>query len=246
MDYRGKFIVFEGLTCSGKSLQVKALARHFSDNNLPVVLNYEPTNRLFGKLIRNVIEGKAISQNLKHEIEGCFTILVHQSNFDAELLKLVKEIYHKLLDGQVISEFERQVLFIADRWNDLVQNIIPALDQEVNVINDRYDLSTFAYGIAHYTNYEKLARLQKEWLAGVYRIPDITIFIDISLEEAIKRLKKSGKMIDRYEEDLESAKRIKAAYESLFTLRKGFLGDLVIIDGHQSIEKVTDDIKARL
>lgn len=55
---RGKFIAFEGIDGSGKSTQIKMIAKRIQDLNLKVYTTFEPTAGPIGSLIRQMLSGK--------------------------------------------------------------------------------------------------------------------------------------------------------------------------------------------
>jgi len=60
MEKRGKFIVIEGLDGCGKTTQVELLAEELREQGEKVIETNEPTGGLIGKLIRQVLEKKAV------------------------------------------------------------------------------------------------------------------------------------------------------------------------------------------
>src|SRR6266568_8105085 len=58
--YPGKLIVIEGIDGSGKSTQVKRLARLLEKNGHTVFLGKNPTSNPIGKFIRKILSGKII------------------------------------------------------------------------------------------------------------------------------------------------------------------------------------------
>lgn len=79
-------------------------------------------------------------------------------------------------------------LFWAARADHLKNKIIPALEQGINVISDRFDSTTFAYQI-----YGKDARELKDffWQVRDFYLndikPDLYIYLDVSAEEGLRR-----------------------------------------------------------
>lgn len=58
-NYRGKFIVFEGLDGSGQSTQAEILKKYLEmEKNKDVILTKEPTSQNIGKLIRDGLQRK--------------------------------------------------------------------------------------------------------------------------------------------------------------------------------------------
>lgn len=55
---RGRFIVFEGIDGSGKSTQVRNLAKHLQNAGIPVHVTLQPSDRVIGKLLRSILTGK--------------------------------------------------------------------------------------------------------------------------------------------------------------------------------------------
>lgn len=198
---RGKFIVFEGLTCSGKTLQAKLLVDYFKRRGKKAIFNNEPTQGFWGRLIRSIVENPT----------------------------------------NKMTELERQMIFVSDRGDDLVKTILPNLARGITVVQDRYELSTFAHGMANGLAFHQLADQHKKILGRRYKKPDLTIFIDIDPETAINRLNKSGKRKDIYEA-LNSARKISAQYKKL--IRTRYFGKVAVVDGRRTINRIFIDIKA--
>ncbi len=55
---RGRFFALEGIDGSGKSTQLKFLAKRFEKEKLPFYGTMEPTSSPFGKLMRQVLRGE--------------------------------------------------------------------------------------------------------------------------------------------------------------------------------------------
>ncbi len=58
MDTKGKFIVFEGTDGSGKSTQMKLLAKYLAEKGVSVYLTCEPTDSPFGAQLRACLTGR--------------------------------------------------------------------------------------------------------------------------------------------------------------------------------------------
>ncbi len=101
------------------------------------------------------------------------------------------------------------LLFFADRLEHVQSVIAPALEAGHTVLCDRYIDSTVAYqkGGRHMPS-SLLAPLT----SMVPILPDLTILLDISVQEGLRRAKKRADL-DRFEqEDLEFHARVRQAY----------------------------------
>jgi len=118
----------------------------------------------------------------------------------------------------LLSEREEKVeantellLMFASRCQHVSQVIKPALDSGTWVICDRFVDASFAYqGGGRELGFSRIEQLEK-WCLGDFK-PDLTLLLDMSVEEGIARTKKRGKA-DRFEtEKMAFYERIRAAY----------------------------------
>ena len=246
---KGKFIVLEGITCTGKSTLAKMLVDDLNNHAVPAIFNHEPTKLLFGAIVRAIAEKHPISpvafEKAKERIAFFADRKGGLSKFDARLLSVVNKLsyYGDILYGRAAMPTyeDMQILFIADRREDLLLNVIPKIGQGINIIQDRYEMSTFAFGMATDVSREKIAAWHAEALKNIYVKPDAVFYIDIPPREALERLEKSGKIIDIYEEKLERLQKIRENYLYLLDTKR-FQG-AVIVDGRRKLEEVFDDVK---
>jgi len=125
-----------------------------------------------------------------------------------------------------------QSLFLADHLFSLEKEIIPKLKQGINVISDRYIYSTFAYGAIN---------CDREWLKNINKNipkPDITIFLDLSADKCIDRIKKERFSTELYEKK-ELLEKIRENYFESF---KVFKTDAIITNGDDKIENISKKI----
>lgn len=198
-----RLIVFEGLTCSGKTTVAKLLLAHLKKQKIKAVFNDEPAGSFWGRIIRSLIGNP---KNL-------------------------------------LTERERQILFLADRREDVAENILPALKAGQTVIQDRYEMSTFAYGLAGGLKLAELNALRKRIIGGAGRKADLTFYFDVDPATAIRRLAQSGKVTDMYEV-LAHSRKVRAAYKKLIGMKQ--FGKVVVIDGRKSVDEVFVDIIRRI
>ncbi len=93
--------------------------------------------------------------------------------------------------------YSETLLFIADRVEHIAQVIQPALDAQKWVLSDRYSDSTLAYQVGG----RQLDRTMVTDLDKVVVLkPDITLVLDLPVEEGLKRAKKRA-ALDRFEQE---------------------------------------------
>lgn len=154
--------------------------------------------------------------------------------------------------GTQISEEIREILLnrhledISDRTEALLMTgsrsqltheiIIPNLNKGLHVVADRYSDSTLAYqGGGRQIDIEWLIRLNQ---FATYDIePNVTFYIDVLPEEALKRKNQEKDRIEMAGIELQS--RVRNAY---LELAKRFQRRYIIIDGHDSIDNIHDVI----
>ena len=137
------------------------------------------------KLLKEYLMGKGYDVILLREPGG------------TDISERIREVLlDRKSDGIVpLAEF---FLYSAARAQLVEQIIRPALAEGKVVICDRYDDSSTAYqGFARGLGVEKIENINE--IATGNLIPDLTFFIDISVEESLKRLKVAGKLQDRME-----------------------------------------------
>ena len=121
-----------------------------------------------------------------------------------------------------------QLLFIANRY-ERKPEIDRWLEGGLVLLCDRYLASSVAYGEAQ--------DLDASWLAETQKFlprPDLTVWLDIAPETAVRR-KTADR--DRYERDLALLARVRESYR-----RQATAPGWVRIDGERSREQVAADI----
>ncbi|MCD6450595.1 MAG: dTMP kinase [Thermotogaceae bacterium] len=127
-------------------------------------------------------------------------------------------------------------LLLASRSILTKRIIIPSLEREKIVIADRYADSSVAYqGYGRGLDIEFVNSGNARATYGLE--PDITFYIDIPVEESIKRRKE--KKIDRMEKDSEFLKRVREGYLKMAKE----LERIKLVNGTMSPDKVWKVIK---
>ncbi|HEC30376.1 MAG TPA: dTMP kinase [Gammaproteobacteria bacterium] len=130
------------------------------------------------------------------------------------------------------------LLVFAARAEHLNNKIIPALEQGVTVLCDRFTDATYAYqGAGRGIPTEKIAILEN-WVQGTLR-PDLTIFLDLPVETGMKRAGERSEP-DRFEkEQIEFFERVRQGY--LERTRKE-PGRYRVVDASVSLEEVRQQL----
>ena len=126
------------------------------------------------------------------------------------------------------SSVVEALLFAADRFEHVENEIIPALNEGKLVVSDRYVYSSLAY--------QGAAGLDLEWIEKINEHairPDLAVFIDVEPETVIQRLKPQKSVM----ENLETQRKVREVYMKF--VKKG---ELVKIDGNRSKHEVSDNI----
>lgn len=95
--------------------------------------------------------------------------------------------------GSAVSDAALAWLFGADRRDHLDRVILPALARGACAVSDRYLLSSLAYQ-APAVGMERVASINAD-----FRAPDLTIFLDLDLDECLARIHARGEGIERFE-----------------------------------------------
>ncbi len=113
-------------------------------------------------------------------------------------------------EEKVESDTELLLMFAA-RCQHVNQVIKPALEKGIWVICDRFVDASYAYqGGGRGLGFERIQQLEN-WCLGGFK-PDLTLLLDMSVEEGIARTKKRGKA-DRFEtEKMDFYQKIRDAY----------------------------------
>ena len=146
-----------------------------------------------------------------------------------------KEIIEVLTHKKEMRPEKLQELFVIDRKEHLVNSILPALERGAIVVEDRYCMSTFAFGSVS-CDLEWLIELNKglPW-------PDATFILKVRPEVSLARISKRGKPAELFEK-LEKLEKVNKTY--------GILAErfpkCFVIDGEKAIEEVHQDVLQRL
>lgn len=137
-----------------------------------------------------------------------------------------------------MSEVAEMLLYAAARAQVVAQLIRPAIEAGNIVICDRFVDSSYAYqGFGRGIDFDTIADVNRAAVDGM--MPDITFFIDISPEIALKR-RMASTGADRIEkEHMEFHMKVYSGYKRLAAL---YPERIKTIDGNRGVEEIAEDI----
>lgn len=173
------------------------------------------------KFVKEYLEKKGISLVTTREPGG------------TEIAEHIRSVLLAHHDEPMHAETEMLLMF-ASRVQHVKDKIQPALAAGKWVVSDRFADASYAYqGGGRQLGVDKIIQL-KEWLIGDFS-PQLTILLDIDLDEADKRLSRRHEL-DRIElEGRDFFKRIRNTY---LDLAKRFSERYYIVDSSKPIIEV--------
>jgi dTMP kinase len=214
LSTRGAFIVVEGIDGSGSTTQGDKLTNWLRASGRNTYFTREPSSGPVGMLIRLALARRLTGANHKFH-DPTEKKADSAPNLDAQTMAL---------------------LYATDRSDHIATEILPNLNSGKIVVCDRYLLSTLAY---------QGLEMDEEWLFSINKnfiVPDITICLDVSVENATSRMRRTRWTKDLYEEE-DQLLLIRDRYLSLIERRDARLGPIHVIDSSASMDEVSLQIQ---
>ena len=151
----------------------------------------------------------------------------------------IRDILHDLKNAEMHPRTET-LLYQAARAQIVEQVIKPRLDVGEVVISDRYYDSTIAYqGYGHQQDLEQVRALVKYATGGL--VPDLTILLDLDVEEGLNRKKQNGLEWNRMDaHEVEFYQRVRAGYLDMI---KEEPDRWLIVDSGQKWDDVQEELR---
>ncbi len=231
-------VAIEGIDACGKGTQCKLLEDHFKAQGRQVrnlhFPHYETlAGGVAGRLLRGDTVVLGVAVDLKAVLEGEVTL---------EAAAELKRLYSEALDQASLDKATIvQSVMLADRteWQEELL-AWHGKNSERYLILDRYKMSGLVYGQAD--------GLPREWLINsqhVIKEPEVSILIDIPVEESFKRRPHRE---DYYERDHKKLEKVRCLYLQEFSRREAVRtnseGSYWAVEGLGSEEEVFERIKA--
>jgi dTMP kinase len=127
-----------------------------------------------------------------------------------------------------LSSIVEALLFAADRFEHLENEVFPALKAGKLVVSDRYVYSSLAY--------QGTAGVDLDWISKINEHasrPDLAVFIDVNPNIVLKRLKREKSVM----ETLETQRRVREVYMKFVES-----GELLKVDGNKSKKEVANEV----
>ena len=150
----------------------------------------------------------------------------------------IREVIHDMKNVEMHPRTET-LLYQAARAQIVEQVIKPRLADGEIVISDRYYDSTIAYqGYGHQQHLEQVRVLVKYATGGLN--PDLTVLLDVDIEEGLRRKKKDNEWnrLDAY--TVEFHQRVRNGYHEMV---KAEPGRWAVVDAGQKWESVQEELR---
>ena len=151
----------------------------------------------------------------------------------------IREVIHDLKNVEMHPRTET-LLYQAARAQIVEQVIKPRLALGEIVLSDRYYDSTIAYqGYGHQQDLEQVRALVKYATGGL--VPDLTILLDVDVEEGLQRKKKNNAEWNRMDDHaIQFYQRVRAGY---LVMVKQEPKRWVVVDSGKRWESVQDELR---
>ena len=185
--------------------------------------------------------GKTTQLRLLHRrlTEAGVPCYATQEPSDGPVGKLLRQVLTGEIqaDGRVAAG-----LFASDRLDHLTRRgdgLLEKLAAGVTVLTDRYYFSSYAYNGME---------ADLDWVIEINRLsaellrPDVTIFLDVPVEQAMARIRINRDHVERYEQE----DRLRAVREKFFEVFRRMEGqeNVVVVDGSGEAAEVAERVWA--
>jgi len=155
----------------------------------------------------------------------------------------IRAVLHDMRNTAMIDEAE-VLLYAASRAQHVGQLIRPALAQGKIVVSDRYADSTLAYqGYGRGLDLDALQRITAFATGGL--IPNLTLYLDCSVEEGLRRKQRArslgeGEWNRLDQEAVEFHRRVHQGYLALIAAEPD---RWCVLDAHRPVEELQREIQ---
>lgn len=162
---------------------------------------------------------------VKNLIKQGYTALYTAEPSNGKIGKFIRRYLH---GERRFSGIIEAMLFAADRFEHVSEEICPALSEGKIVVSDRYVYSSIAYQGASGIDVDWIKMINKYVLK-----PDLAIFIDVEPEVVLQRIRRKRTIM----EDLKTQRMVREVYMKLVES-----GELKRVDGNKPKEDLAGEI----
>ncbi len=187
-------------------------------------------------------EGSGKTSHIPHLVEYLrekgYSVFPTREPGGTSIGEQIREVIHDLKNEEMHARTET-LLYQAARAQIVEQVIKPRLAEGGIVISDRYYDSTIAYqGYGHQQDLEQVRALVKYATGGL--TPDLTVLLDVDVEEGLRRKKKDNEWnrLDAYK--VEFHQRVRAGYLEMVRQEPA---RWVVVDAGQKWDRVQEELR---
>ena len=168
------------------------------------------------------------------ESTGRTVHFTHEPTEESEAGKRIRRVLTHQEPFPTHEEF--QMLYVTDRKSHTADVILPMLEKGIDVIGDRYYLSTVAFGSIGGCDIEWLHEINAE-----FPRPDITFIVDTNPDLCLERLGKRGTGLEFFERQARFGKA-----QETYRLMPERHDNVHLLNGHEEIDEIFSRIVRHL
>ncbi|MEM1000661.1 MAG: dTMP kinase [Bacteroidota bacterium] len=166
------------------------------------------------------------------------TVYLTRQPSDRTIGKLLRSI---LTGKERTDERAIAALFLADRIDHITaveDGLIARLERGETVICDRYYFSSLAYNSL---------KIPMDWVLTLHQPvfellrPDLTLFLDLPVEESLRRIRENRADTEHYEK-LDTLIQVRENYMTAFR-RREVQENIQVVNAHRTVEEIAADIR---
>jgi dTMP kinase len=158
----------------------------------------------------------------------------HFPMYERPIGNLIGQLLNVKSDTYKVNLEAMQMLYVADQL-DFQRELNEKLADGINVILDRYDLSTIVYYATRTSMAESMSVVYKKWQTQLLK-PDLTFILNLPPREIAKR---KG-TLDLFERDLDFMTKVSFGYETLARMLTD--RQIVSLDAKEDIKTIHEKI----
>ncbi len=130
------------------------------------------------------------------------------------------------------------LLYAASRRQHLVEKVLPALEEGITVISDRFVDSSLAYqGCGRKIGIEAVYEINQFAIEG--HMPDRTIFLNVDAKVGLERIHRGRAVLDRL--DMESIEFHERVYNGYKEVVSRYQDRMIVIDANRDVNEVIEN-----